>query len=78
MAKIVLALLVVSILLSACGPDPEDFNTPTPDIGCTPIGIPYHTLYRCVDNEAGVVCWAQGDSLFCLPIDETNLEGMKE
>lgn len=77
MKKVTLLLLIV-VLLAACGPTPEDYQQPELGAGCTEIGRPYYTLWRCIDKEAGVVCWVTGESVSCLLLEETDLEGWKE
>jgi len=75
-----MVLCLVALLLAACAPEPIDMPTPAPGPGaaCVTIARPYCYIYRCVDKEAEVVCWINCEGTFCLPLDQTALEGIKE
>ena len=78
MKKIVVVLLLVLALLVSCAaPDPGE-SSPSVGDNCIYIAAPYHYLWRCVDKEAGVVCWVAGDALSCILLDETDLDGSRE
>jgi hypothetical protein len=84
MKTIVAFLLLATILLAACTypagsmsmPYPEDIEAQS---GCTFIAQPVTSLWRCVDQEAGVVCYLlTTNGVFCMPLEDTDLEGYQE
>jgi len=87
MRRLMLLLLIATMLLAACGPEPDSLPEPDSedcqpdrqwcnDEICTVLSAKFG-LIRCIDKEAGVVCW-RSDGLVCLPLDKTNIEGWKE
>jgi hypothetical protein len=79
MKKVALLLLLVAVLLAACtypsGAVPQ--QEPIQPIQCT--NFDHGSLWRCVDAEAGVVCWMiYGAGLDCMPLEDTDLEGYRE
>jgi len=79
MRTTMLLLLLVAMLLVACGPT---YTASTDDTGnddtgedCTEVAS---SLYRCIDTDASVVCWyalwGGRPAISCLPIGQTSLD----
>lgn len=65
-AVCIIVALVAFVLLDGCAPPAQTRGWESVNQG----------LLRIVDEEAAVVCWAGrgGDTLFCLPCSETELD----
>lgn len=70
-----LLLIILAILVAACGGDAAGEDTPA---NWQPVIVDGNKveLYRAIDAEAEVVCWAKWTTrgISCLPISETALE----
>lgn len=72
MKKFLLLVVLLSLLLAACGPQSEQGAQDTPKVTSVYIA---KGLARIVDAEAGVVCWIYaGRGLSCMPLSDTLLE----
>jgi len=85
-AFVIFVLLAFTLALAAYKPPsdksalgeytsaPSDIDTRKFDNIITFSIYPNGTITRFTDREAGVVCWwRRGDSLFCIPVDQTKL-----
>ena len=72
-----LVLVLLVVLLCGCYSE-EDMGAEW--AYCTKVAAPYSTslLLRCTDAEAEIVCWVYDVSLWCMPLDQTALEGVRE
>lgn len=76
MKKFVLLVLVLSVLISACAPDPYQLELQDTS---KPYIIVNNNVVRIVDEQAGVVCWIYSHQKYheggisCLPLADTLL-----
>lgn len=78
----ILAAELVGLGLGLCQPPPDYLReirqtqqATTPDFVIYPSqsNFSYSRIIRIIDTKAGVVCYANQNAIFCLPLKDTNL-----